>query len=197
MDTLKLLFQLYFRPAFAMSEIIDRGSWLFAAALVLVISAAFFLTVNTKLQAAYRIPSISEFYDYSMETDAPNAEDEYNKALAEYKKALASRRTIPVVGDTFFRFFSFEPEKFYQPLLSISVFYVPVVILLMCLLGGAGGFGVVLQRSYGELATCTLVAWAAAHLPFVVAGMLLYSSDVSPPVLLAMWAASSLLFGVF
>ena len=197
MDTIKLLFQLYFRPSSAMSELIDKGSWFGAAVLVLLVSAAFFLTVNTKLQAAYRIPTINEFYDYSMIYDESNAEAVYNRALDEYKKALANRQAVPIVGDRFFRFFSFEPEKFYQPLLSISVFYVPFTILLMCLLGGAGGFGVVLSRSYGELATCTLVAWAAAHLPFAVAGLLLYSQNVSPPVFLAFWAASSLLFGIF
>jgi Tfp pilus assembly protein PilF len=194
METLKLLFQLYFRPAFAMSEIIDKGSWLFAAVLVLLISAAFFWTINTKLQTVYRIPTVYEFYDYSTDYDSPEAE--YNKALAEYKKALAQRQSVPVIGDAFFRFFSFEPDRFYQPLLSISVFYVPFAILLMSLLGGAGGFGVVLRRSYGELATCTLAAWAAAHLPFAIAGIFLSSMNVSPPVFLAMWAASSLLFGV-
>ena len=194
MDTLKLLFQLYFRPASAMSEIIDKGSWLFAAVLVLIVSVAFFWTVNLKLQASYRIPTLYEFYDYSVGYDAPEAE--YRRALDEYNQAMASRQQIPLLGDRFFRFFSFEPEKFYQPLLSISVFYVPFTILLMSLLGGAGGFGVVLSRSYGELATCTLTAWAAAHLPFAVAGLLLFSTPAAPAVYLALWAASGLLFGV-
>jgi Tfp pilus assembly protein PilF len=198
METVKLLFQLYFRPAFAMSEIIDKGSWLFAAVLVLLISMAFFLTINTKLQTAYHIPNLTEFYqpDYSIDEDSTEAKAQYNKALAEYGKAIAEREKIPVIGDTFFRFFSFEPNKFYQPLLSLSIFYVPAVILLMCLFGGVGGFGVVLSRSYGELATCSLVAWAAAHLPFAVAGILLYSSNAPPLVFLAMWLASSLLFGI-
>ena len=197
METLKLLFQLYFRPAFAMSEIIDKGSWLFAAVFVLFVSAAFFLTVNAKLQTVYRIPAIAEFYDYSIDYESSDPEAEYSRALDQYRKALAEKQNIPVVGDAFFRFFSFEPDRFYQPLLSISIFYVPAAILLMCLFGGVGGFGVVLQRSYGELATCTLTAWAAAHLPFAMAGVLLYSANAPPFVYLAMWAASSLLFGVF
>jgi Tfp pilus assembly protein PilF len=196
METVKLLFQLYFRPALAMSEIIDKGSWLIAAVLVLLVSLAFFLTINTKLETAYHIPTFNEFYNYSIDEDSPDAEAQYNKSLANYQKALAERQKIPVIGDTFFRFFSFEPNKFYQPLLSLSIFYVPFVILLMCIFGGVGGFGVVLQRSYGELATCSLMAWAAAHLPFALLGILLYSSGVSPLVYLAMWLASSLLFGV-
>ena len=199
METIKLLFQLYLRPASAMSEIIDRGSWLYAAVLVLLVSIAFFWTINTRLQAAYRIPTVYEFYqpDYLADENPSLAEAQYNKALAEYQKALDERQKIPLAGDAFFRFFSFEPGRFYQPLLSLSLFYVPFAILLMSLLGGVGGFGMVLSRSYGELATCTFVAWAAAHLPFAAAGILLYSQSVSPVVFLAMWAASSVLFGVF
>src|SRR4051812_14848150 len=117
METVKLLFQLYFRPSFAMSEIIDKGSWLFAAALVLLVSIAFFSTVNTKLQTAYHIPTFNEFYDYSTDDDSPESEAQYNKALADYKKAITERQKIPVIGDTFFRFFSFEPDRFYQPIL--------------------------------------------------------------------------------
>jgi len=109
---------------------------------------------------------------------------------------LAERKSIPVVGDYFFRFFSFEPSGFFHPLVSLSIFYVPAVILLMCLIGGIGSFGIVLQRSYGELATCSLMAYAAAHLPFAIAGIVLYSQPVSPIALLAMWLASSVLFGV-
>lgn len=179
-----------------MSEIIDRGSWLVAAVLVLLAAIAFYSTVNVRLEAAYHVPNIYEFYQPDFSPDESFSEMQYEKALAEYEQALRQRQTIPVVGDTFFRFFSFEPTGFYHPLLSISIFYVPAVILLMSLLGGAGGFGVVLQRSYGELATCTLTAWAAAHLPFAIAGIFLYSQEISPLVYLAMWAASGALFGV-
>ena len=199
MENIKLLFQLYYRPASAMSEILDKGSWFTAAVLVLVVSAAFFLTVNAKLETAYRIPNLYEFYQPNYETtdvDSPTAEAEYEKALGDYQKALAERPKIPVIGDYFFKFFSFAPNRFYQPLLSLSIFYVPFVILLMSIFGTAGSFGTMLQRSYGELATCSLLAWAAAHLPFAVAGIALYQTPVAPPVFLAMWLASSVLFGV-
>jgi tetratricopeptide (TPR) repeat protein len=198
METVKLLLQLYFRPASAMSDLLDKGSWLLAAGLVLLVSIAFFLTVNARLQTAYHIPALTEFYQpgYSLDEDSPEAKAQYYKALADFGRAMTEREKIPGVGDAFFRFFSFEPNRFYQPLLSLTVFYVPFVILLMSVFGGAGGFGVALVRSYGELATCTLTAWAAAHLPFAVAGILLYSQTLAPLVLLGMWAASGLLFGV-
>ena len=41
------------------------------------------------------------------------------------------------------------------------------------------------------------MAWAAAHLPFAIAGIALYQSALAPEALLAMWMASSVLFGVF
>jgi tetratricopeptide (TPR) repeat protein len=199
MENIKLLFQLYFRPASAIGEIIDRGSWIFAAVLVLLVSAAFFFTVNSKLEAAYHVPNFYEFYQPNYETageDSIAAEAEYRKAFGEYEKALAERQRIPVVGDYFFRFFSFAPGGFFQPLLSLSIFYVPAVVLLMCLFGGIGSFGVVLQRSYGELVTCSLMGYAAAHLPFAIVGILLYSQTVPPIVFFAMWLASGLAFGV-
>lgn len=198
METVKLLFKLYFQPLAAMSELIDKGSWLVAAALVLVVAFGFYATVNAKLETVYRIQNFSEFYQYDPEIDddAPKMKMRLNKASEEYNKAMEARPKIPVVRDTFFKFFSFEPSKFYQPLLSISIFYVPLVILLMSFFDGAGRFGTVLSNSYGELATCTLTAWAAAHLPFAIAGIALFLVNVSPLVLFGFWAASSILFGV-
>ncbi|HSK71584.1 MAG TPA: tetratricopeptide repeat protein [Pyrinomonadaceae bacterium] len=200
MENIKLLFQLYFRPAWTMSEIIDKGSWLFAAVLVLLVSIAFFATINTKLHSAYTIPHLYEFYNPEftyISEDSPEFETAYRDAQNAYQTAMNNREKIPLIGDNFFRFFSFEPSGFFQPLLSLSCFYVPIAILLMCVFGGGGSFGVVLRRDYGALATCSLMAWAAAHLPFAAAGILLYSAEVSPQIFLAMWFASGLLFGVF
>jgi Tfp pilus assembly protein PilF len=199
MENIKLLFQLYLRPASAMSEILDKGSWIFAAILVLVVSLAFFFSINSKLESAYHVPNFNEFFQPNYEMtheDSPEFEAAYGNAETAYRKALSERPQIPIVGDVFYKFFSFSSRGFFQPLLSISIFYVPLVILLMCVFGAVGNFGVVLQRSYGELATCSLMAWAAAHLPFSLIGILLYQTEISPAILLSMWLASSVLFGV-
>jgi hypothetical protein len=66
---------------------------------------------------------------------------QYDKALADYQKATAQRQTVPVVGDSFFRFFSFEPGGFFQPLLSLSLFYVPIAIFL-CVFSAARAISV-------------------------------------------------------
>ena len=181
-----------------MSEILDTGSWLAAAIFVFIVSVAFYTSVNSKLQTAYRVPTFAEFYQPNYEAtdeDSRAAEIEYKNAEAAYRTALDERQTIPLVGDNFYNFFSFEPSRFYQPILSLSIFYVPAAILLMCVFGGVGSFGLVLRRDYGALAVCSLTAWAAAHLPFAIAGIFLYSAEVSSLVYFAMWLASSIAFG--
>ena len=199
MENLKLIFQLYLRPAGAMSDIMDKGSWLFAAMLVLVVSIIFFATVNTKLNDTYRIPSLAEYYqpNLNQEDDSPETEAEYKRSYENYESALAARHHIPVVSDTFFKFFSFEPGAFYQPLLAISIFYVPMLVLLVSLFGSIGNFGLVLRRDYGTLATCTLMAWAAGHLPSAIAGATVITSSASPLVFLGLWVLGAALFGVF
>lgn len=197
MENIKLLLALFYRPLSAMSDIMDKGSWFFAAVAVLLVSVAFFSTVNFKLQAAYHIPDFYEFYNPSAaEVDSLAAEAEYDKATDEYEKAVAQRRKIPLVGDNFFRFFSFEPGAFFQPILTLSIFYVPATILLLSIFAGIGNFGVVVRRDYAALATCSMMAWAAAHLPFALAGIALYSQKIQPEIYFAFWLASGIFFGV-
>ncbi|HVF29643.1 MAG TPA: tetratricopeptide repeat protein [Pyrinomonadaceae bacterium] len=195
MENLKLLFQLYVRPASAMSDLIDRGSWVVAAMFVLVVSIGFFATINAKLHAAYGLPALDDYYNAGAQADGSDAEIE--RVMTNYQNALAARQRIPVVGDTFFKFFSFDPGAFYHPLLAISIFYVPLLILLLAIFGGLGSFGLLVRRDYASLATCALTAWAAAHLPFAIAASAIFTTEVSPVVHLSLWAASSLLFGIF
>jgi hypothetical protein len=200
MESLKLLFLIYIRPGFAFSEIMDRGNWLIAAGLTLLVGVAFFGSVNAKLNAAYRIPSPSEFVDpamYERELDYSEFEAGQKRSLEAYQKALAEKKTIPIVGDTFFRFFSFDPAAFYRPLLALSIFYIPAIILLVSLFAGIASFGLLLRRDYAVLATCTLLAWAAAHLPFAIAGLATFDLELDPVVYFAMWAVSGILFGIF
>lgn len=205
MENIKLLFQLYFRPATAMSEIIDKGSWAFAAVLMLIVSFAFQYVVNSRIASTYAV-SKSDYYLTNSSfnganstggtlTPAQREEAEFYANLDLENELKHERRPFPIAGKYWLYFFSFE-GNFFTPLISLSIFYVPAVILLMCIFGGIGSFSVILQRSYGELATCSLMSWAAAHLPFAVAGILLNSTSVDGSIYLLMWLASSLLFGV-
>lgn len=199
MESLKLLGLIFVRPGYAFSEIMDRGNWLVAAGLSLLVAIAFFATVNAKLDAAYRIPALHEFYSDAMyDEDNPAAiERQQIEAARKYREAMNERAIVPVVGDRFFSFFSFEPTAFYRPVLAISIFQVPLMILLVSLFSGIASFGLLLRRDYAVLGTCSLLAWAGGHLPFAVAGIALTGSEVSPVVWFAMWAASGLLFGFF
>ncbi len=200
MENIKFLFQIYLRPALTMSEILDKGNWLIAAFSVLLVSISFYWTINAKLQFVYSNPSFYEFYNPNSgvpDEDAPENRDAYRKAERNFQNALNERYTIPVIGDYFFKFFSFGQNEFYRPLLSLSVFYVPFVIFLMCIFGGIGNFGLIIRRDYGALAVCSLMAWAAAHLPFSIIGIVLNSAEISPQILFAFWILSSLLFGAF
>jgi predicted negative regulator of RcsB-dependent stress response len=81
--------------------------------------------------------------------------------------------------------------SFYTPLLVLAAIYVPGTLLMTNLIGRLGGLGVVFQRDYSSLLTCTSMAWTAAHIPVVLAGW------VAPfPVLGVVAALAYLYFAV-
>ena len=199
MESLKLLLQLFVRPGFAFSEIMDRGNWLVAAGLTLLIAIPFFGTINTKLETAYRIPTAADYLDpqmYNADPDSAAFEAKQKRSMEAYRSALMARKTVPVLGDNFFRFFNFDPTAFYRPLLALSIFYVPAIILLVSLFTGIASFGLLLRRDYAVLATSTLMAWSAAHLPFAIGGLALFGTELDPNIYFALWAASGALFGI-
>ncbi len=195
MENLKLLFQLYIRPAFAMSELMDKGGWFLAAVFVFVVSSAFYFTVNAKLHAAYDVPKYEDYFS-EQSHNLELSDEQYEQIDKDYAKAVKNHTQVPGIGDKLFWFFSFEPKGFYRPLILLAVFYVPLTILLITLFGNLGNFGIIFQRDYGTLSTCAFMAWTAAHLPFSVAGVLLYSQTISPLIYLIFWIASGLLFAV-
>jgi tetratricopeptide (TPR) repeat protein len=101
---------------------------------------------------------------------------------------------FPVIGKNIFYFFSFY-SGFFTPLISLSLFYIPATIILLALFAQLGNAGTVLRRDYATLATCSLMAWVAAHLPFAVVAFLLNSLNLDSGVYLGFWLASGLLFG--
>ncbi len=198
METLRLLFLIYIKPAFAFSEIMDRGSWVVAAGITLIVAILFFATVNAKLESAYRLPNFDDFYNETIYSEInPDVAENYQaEALQKYQQAVRNRLAIPVIGDRFFTFFSFQPTAFYRPVVALSLFYVPAVILCVSLFAGIAAFGLLLRRDYAVMATCTLLAWSAAHMPFALAGVALFGTEIDPTVWLSMWAASGALFGI-
>ena len=80
--------------------------------------------------------------------------------------------------------------------LGMAILYIPCLILLVAMSGANASFSVLLRRDYGPLLTCGLMAWAAAHLPFALAGFALAPWALSEKTALGLWAASAICFGL-
>ncbi|HEX3100267.1 MAG TPA: tetratricopeptide repeat protein, partial [Pyrinomonadaceae bacterium] len=105
------------------------------------------------------------------------------------------RRPFPLIGRNVLYFFSFE-SIFISALISLSLFFVPALLILTRLSGAAAYTSTNMRSNYMPLATCTTMAWVAAHLPFAVAGIAMIGQPVDGAVFLLMWLISGLLFGV-
>src|SRR5262245_26368155 len=58
-ENIKLLFKLWYRPVSAMSDIIDRGDWLFGAALVTATAFMLAFTVTNRIYRTYESATIT------------------------------------------------------------------------------------------------------------------------------------------
>ena len=202
MENVKLLFQLYFRPAAAMSDIIDQGSWIFAAVAMLVVSFAFQYTVNMRIAQSYQVSAFAGSLQDQNYTDTDDAKELSDKAHsgetvrippAEIRDELR-KKPFPVIGHSILYLFSFE-EFFISTLVSLSLFFVPALLILARILDAAGYAGTNARNNFLPLVTCTMMAWVAAHAPFAIAGAALIVQPVDGLVFLLMWLVSGLLFG--
>ncbi len=205
MENLRLLFQIYYRPASGFSEIMDKGSWAFAAIAVLLVSFAFQYAVNSKIMQTYEVSQMDYILQNPAITDSSKDDGLHSEAALDEARYLANvdienelkreRRPFPILGKNIFWFFSFY-ASFFAPLINLSLFYIPASIVLLSLFASLGNPGVVLRRDYGVFATCTLMAWVAAHLIFAIAALIIYSQPVDASLHLGFWIASGLIFGV-
>src|SRR5262245_41187263 len=155
MENVKLLFQLYYRPAAAMSDIIDRGSWIFAAVAMLLVLFAFQLTINTRIESGYNVsPHVAQ---PDVEGGAPNTD------------SARLKPEFPALGRDVLYLVSFESFAI-SPLVSLLLFFTPALLILARAFGAAGYAGTNARNNYLPLSTCMMMAWTAAHLPFTVAG---------------------------
>jgi tetratricopeptide (TPR) repeat protein len=78
--------------------------------------------------------------------------------------------------------------SFYTPLLVLAAIYVPGTLLVTNWIGRLGTLGMVFQRDYSSLLTCTSMAWTAAQIPVLLAGW------VAPTPALGVVAALAFLY---
>src|SRR6185437_13611037 len=191
-ENTKLLLGLLYRPVSSMGRIVDEGHWLYAAIVVAALSMAFHTTVTSVLYNNYEnvyrdIPQSEE----TVATDEEAEADDEEAPTFYYEKL-----PLPLVGERGWWFVSFSPPSFYTAVLGMAILYIPCLILLVAMSGANASFSVLVRRDYGPLLTCGLMAWAAAHLPFTLAGFALEPLHLREKTALGLWLASAICFGL-
>jgi tetratricopeptide (TPR) repeat protein len=174
LENLNALRLLFYRPSAAMSDLLDHGRMGSAAVLALIASAILLAGIRPALSGlALRYAYYEAYAQMAPEGAAPPAAPPLEQFLAGI----------------------YSETSFYTPVLIIAVLVVPLLAMGGSLFDRLGSFTVLLQRDYGALFTCSLMAWVAASLP---AGLvLLVSSRVTSPALVAaVSGAALLLFGL-
>ena len=207
-ENTKLLLGLLYRPISSMGRIVDEGNWLYAAVVVIALSMVFHVTVTAMVynnyEAVYRkLPNVApEDGEEAAEQVWPQGqrvnfnayrdEDYENGPPSFYFEQLP----LPIVGNYGWWFVSFAPPSFVTAVLGIGILFVPCLIILAAMSGANASFSVLFRRDYGPLVTCGLMAWAAAHLPFALAGLAIVPLGLEEKTALGLWAASAICFGL-
>src|SRR5262245_8801595 len=202
-ENIKLLFKLWRRPVSAMSDIIDRGDWLFGAALVTATAFLFAFTVTNRIYETYEsalvppeerraAPESPQIPPSDQPQAGPDgaADEDLERNLPD-----ARRLPLPAVGNAGWRLVSFNPTSLFAIALSLAALYTPAAILALTLISRTGSFGVAFRRDYGSLLVCVYMAWAASHLPFALAGFALNPLKLGAEGGLALWLLGEGCFG--
>lgn len=194
-ENTKLLLGLLYRPVSSMGRIVDEGHWLYAAVVVAALSMVFHATVTSviynNVEAVYR-----ELPPQPVATPDPEAYEEEDFEADPRPTFVYDRHPLPLVGDRGWWFVSFAPPSFFTAVMGMAILYIPCLILLVAGSGVNASFSVLLRRDYGPLLTCGLMAWAAAHLPFTLAGFALEPLQLSEKTALGLWAGGAICFGL-
>src|SRR5215813_1321123 len=203
-ENIKLLFKLYYRPVSAMSDIIDRGNWLFGIVLVTATAFLFAFTVTSRIYETYESAPVPQEERHPppkpKQQTSPSGEPqaEPNEDIdedMELSLPTTKRLPLPVVGNAGWRLASFNPTSLFAIALSLAAMYVPAAILALTLITRTGSFGVAFRRDYGSLLICVYMAWAASHLPFALAGFALNPLKLGAEGALALWLLGNGCFG--
>lgn len=196
----KLLLKLYYAPLSAMSEIIDEGRWLFGALAVIVLSLSLQFVFTARTYATLMgtpeppqgvVTSPPSSFAPSVTTDAVEEAEEVEEAdETPAPPASPGDRAIGLL------MMALSPYSDWMAILALALLYVPATILALVLIDDVGSFGVALQRDYGALLACALLAWAAAHLPALLVSVAFIASVKLMLVLIVASLAAKLYFAV-
>jgi hypothetical protein len=171
-ENVKLLVRLYVRPRSTMPRIIDEGSFLFGA--LVVLGVTLLLTGGGVLLGGLRdYEAAAALEDGAPAPSAPTQAHVAAPAEAAEEPVAASTPALPAV------FGLWSGLGAFSLLAGMIVLYVPALILVMSVADArTGSFGVALRRDYGSIGPCILMCAAAAELLF--GGMWMGVSRVLP-----------------
>src|ERR1044072_2026418 len=190
-ENTNLLLGLLYRPVSSMGRIVDEGHWLYAAVVVAALSMLFHATVTSVIYNNYEAV-YTEIPQEQREVASDEEAEEDEDAPTYYYNKLP----LPLVGQHGWWVVSFAQAGVFTAVVGMAVLYIPCLILLVAMAGANASFSVLLRRDYGPLLTCGLMAWAAAPLPFALAGFGLEPLHLSEKTALALWLASAICFGL-
>ncbi len=170
-ENLRLFFKLYTRPRAALAEIVDEGSLLVGAGLVLLVSIG--------LEASSG-GMVYRFFTQQLAGQPARAERSRaaaSETSAAGSEALGREAALPAAFDWRLWSLSTLGSSTWLRVIGLAALFVPAVLFLLSVLAPVGSFGVIFRRDYGSLATCAFMAWSAAHLPAVALGLLSLSLE--------------------
>ncbi|KAF0239860.1 MAG: hypothetical protein FD167_4298, partial [bacterium] len=120
--------------------------------------------------------------------------DPYPYSYLSVGKRPIIKKPLPIVDKYGWWFVSFSQATTFISVLSLALIYVPITILILIFIEPLGSYGVVFRRDYAPLLACTLMSWAATHLPFSIVGLAV--QPINPEIALILWVLSKLSFGL-
>ncbi len=197
-ENLRIFFKLFTHPQAAIGDLIDRGDWLFSALAATAVALLLTLTISNRLYHDYEAVPVKQPVQAQSSRAPSAATDEEDSEDTQRHQARLFQQTqrlpLPWLGQIGWWALSFNPYSMYAIALSLAALYVPALILLLVLIERAGTFSVAFQRDYGSLLICALMAWAVAHLPSALLGVVISTGD--DVTALALYLAGNLYFAV-
>src|SRR5688500_6509009 len=188
MGQLRLLLLLYVRPLRAMSGIIDEGSLLLAAGLVLLAS---FLTSAAMASQMVRALPAEAARAAALSPDLASGLEDAD--IGDRGPADGEPSPVPVAPNVSQQMASglFSATASLSTIFALTLLYAPGVLLLLTIFEPIGSFGVDFRSNFGSFLACILMPWAAARIPFALAATMAPAGLATAGLL---WLASLLYF---
>ncbi len=138
---------------FENTKLLFRLLWQPAAAMSAILDR------GSLLFASLAVLAVSLLFEFTVSPPVPQTPTTVTQMGAEQSEA-----PVPIHVQPQWSF------SFYTPLLVLAAIFVPGTLLVTNLIGRLGGLGMVFQRDYSSLLTCTSMAWAATQIPRVLTG---------------------------